>query len=459
MRDEPRADWAFRIARGRHLAPALLLALAAALAVSSVALAASEPRDWVERTGPSPSAREASAMAYDSARGKTVMFGGLESIQATVPYQDTWEWDGISWTQAHPLTSPSGRGFHSMAYDSLRHRIVLFGGLASTMAAGAETWEYDGVTWQRATPPVSPAPRISSAMVFDSVKDRILLFGGQRRDGYGSVLADTWEWDGVTWTELSPAVSPPARVHHAMAFDTVRDRAVLFGGWVAPTGEANDTWEWDGAGWTRALPTESPRPRRHHVMAFDSLRGTTVLHGGAPVPNGADETWEWDGVAWSQSWTTRWPLGRSLHAAAFDSAQGAVVIFGGVSEVWPGTVLADTWTYIVPPPGTPGAAPGPHSLYFGRVSIGSSSPPQTVVLLNSGSAPTTIVDIAVSAGYEIDHDCPLGPDTLAAAASCTVTVMFAPTDPSQGGDAQLVFTDNAGVGTQVVRVTGFAIAP
>ena len=41
---------------------------------------------------------------------------------------DTWEWDGTVWVDKTPATSPSARDAHAMAYDSARGRIVLFGG-------------------------------------------------------------------------------------------------------------------------------------------------------------------------------------------------------------------------------------------------------------------------------------------------------------------------------------------
>ncbi|MEK7732068.1 MAG: hypothetical protein AAB363_09470, partial [Planctomycetota bacterium] len=46
---------------------------------------------WAERTpSPSPGPRNSLAMAYDSARGVTVLFGGFDGSF----YGDTWEWNG-----------------------------------------------------------------------------------------------------------------------------------------------------------------------------------------------------------------------------------------------------------------------------------------------------------------------------------------------------------------------------
>ena len=45
-------------------------------------------------------ALSAHAMAYDVARGVTVLFGGY--VLPPDAIGDTWEWDGTSWTRTHP---------------------------------------------------------------------------------------------------------------------------------------------------------------------------------------------------------------------------------------------------------------------------------------------------------------------------------------------------------------------
>ena len=56
-----------------------------------------------------PSGRYNHAMAYDRARAKVVLFGGLGGGS------DTWELDGDQWTQMAPNTSPPARDQHAMA--------------------------------------------------------------------------------------------------------------------------------------------------------------------------------------------------------------------------------------------------------------------------------------------------------------------------------------------------------
>jgi hypothetical protein len=99
----------------------------------------------------------------------------------------------------------------------------MVGGSASTYQGSylVDTWEWDGVSW---TPRTSYTfPLDVGTMVYDSHRQRMVMFRGS-----------TWEWDNLTWAQLSPTVAPQARSRHAMAYDAVRQRTVLFGGWDGP---------------------------------------------------------------------------------------------------------------------------------------------------------------------------------------------------------------------------------
>src|SRR5579862_6826043 len=78
----------------------------------------------VEWTPLGLSLREGHAMAYDAARGETVLFGGITAGSFS---DDTWEWNGTVWTQ-RTASGPSPRSRHAMAYDAGHGVTVLFGG-------------------------------------------------------------------------------------------------------------------------------------------------------------------------------------------------------------------------------------------------------------------------------------------------------------------------------------------
>src|SRR5262249_12266836 len=129
------------------------------------------------------------ALAYDSARGVTVLFGGTGYADYLA---DTWEWDGTTWTQR--ISGPSARTLHAMAYDSARRVTVLFGGTGAGYLA--DTWEWDGVNWMQRSPSSNPPGRIYHALAYDSARGVTVLFGG-RGNGSATPLGDTWEWDGT----------------------------------------------------------------------------------------------------------------------------------------------------------------------------------------------------------------------------------------------------------------------
>lgn len=110
---------------------------------------------WSQRLVSGPSARSASGFADDSARGKTVLFGGVFFTNYNANYLgDTWEWNGSNWSQV-AVAGPAARNGHAMAYDSRRGRTVLFGGSGSGGSFG-DTWEFGQA------PPVSVVATTSS---------------------------------------------------------------------------------------------------------------------------------------------------------------------------------------------------------------------------------------------------------------------------------------------------------
>ncbi len=64
------------------------------------------------------------------------------------------------------------------------------------------------------------------------------------------------------------------RTSHTMTYDSARQRVVLFGGY--DFGWPADTWEWDGVNWTQRTTATHPA-RRNRAMAFDEYRGALCL--------------------------------------------------------------------------------------------------------------------------------------------------------------------------------------
>jgi hypothetical protein len=326
-----------------------------------------------------PTPRSDHAWAYDSARQVSVLFGGLvlNNPYGNTVNAETWEWDGSSW--AHPVVSgPSARYGHAMAYDSNRNATVLFGGAISrsiyqnqVFAPNNETWEWSGGVWKQREV-TGPPPRRWHSMAYDPVRHVTVLFGG---DSMGPLYSDTWEWDGTTWTQRS-VTGPAARRGASMNYDAVRGVIVLTGGETRVGGTnvlTSETWEWDGTAWNQRA--DMPRWVMHHATAFDSVRGVTVLFGGVDTDSGyaGANTWEFDGVY--QTWNSPLlsaPAAKTSHAMVFDAARGEVLAFGGLLH-WsfdpPYQPTGDMWALggSCPPP-TISTQPQPRVICAGQTA-------------------------------------------------------------------------------------------
>jgi hypothetical protein len=216
-------------------------------------------QEWTQVQDTGPSARSAHALVYDERRQRTVLFGGVDAQNSL---GDTWAWNGADWTKLED-TGPPARCGHGMAYDSARDRVVVFGGNIRTTVtvtqtvpnsgiSGAfggthtetslqrksqmlnDTWEYTGSLWTRMAD-TGPAARTACATVFAGTE--CVLFGGNNG---ASPFGDTWSWNGKFWTQRQD-IGPSPRSSMAMAYDSGRNRIVLFGG---SAGSAlGDTWE------------------------------------------------------------------------------------------------------------------------------------------------------------------------------------------------------------------------
>jgi hypothetical protein len=189
---------------------------------------------------------------------------------------------------------------------------------------------------------IGPSARFGHAMTYDSVRSRTVLFGGSFLSG-GQVASvnDTWEWNGEFWTQMAD-IGPAARQDHALCFDSVRQTTLLFGGLSAQNTPLGDTWSWNGEDWTQ-LDDSGPSARSAHAMVFDSARGRAVLFGGGTAAGVLNDTWEWDGLTWNQQADTG-PSARWQHTLAFDLVHNCAVLFGG-NPGDPTSSLGDTWSW------------------------------------------------------------------------------------------------------------------
>jgi uncharacterized protein (TIGR03437 family) len=384
-------------------------------------------------------------MAYDSAHGQVVLFGGTDIANF---FDDTWVWDGTNWTEESSPASPPARAGLAMAYDSAHDQVVLFGGCCDANGNPfGDTWVWDGANWTQQFPQTSPPGRVFFAMAYDSAHDQVVLFGGS--DASFNLLSDTWTWDGANWSQKTPQTSPSSREFFAMAYDSAHGQSVLFGGGDANFNVLGETWVWDGSNWTKDSPQTRPPPRQSLAMAYDSAHGQVVLFGGVdPFSNDLNDTWAW-GANWTMESPQSIPSARFDHAMAYDSAHDQVVLFGGNGN----GLHADTWTWFggaLPPTisgvvsasafgGFSTAAPGSWVEIYGS-NLGPDTEGWTSAEFNGNNAPTSLNGVSVSIG---------GQAAFVDYISATQVNAQLPSDIATGGALQLTVTNANGTSMPV----------
>ena len=171
-------------------------------------------------------------------------------------------------------------------FASQEKAMVIFGGQQEDDIFD-ETWLYfgDTRTWEKIESK-GPEARYQTAMAYDRDSNQIVLFGGK---GASGKLDDTWVLDLATrkWEEKNPKNNPGERNVHSMCYDLVRKRVILFGGVAGYVKKdcfilENYTWQWNGKNWKRYKTPEMPG-RYFTAMAYDTLKNAPVIFGGRTI--------------------------------------------------------------------------------------------------------------------------------------------------------------------------------
>ncbi|MBX3464680.1 MAG: hypothetical protein KF830_16040 [Planctomycetes bacterium] len=310
--------------------------LPCAIAASAAALTG---QSW-QQLNPtaSPSVRRAGAMAFDATANRLILHGGLLPAPADV-LNETWSWNGTTWTLLNPVGGSPPRWGHQLVRDTAQNRLITFGGRSPTInSLASDTYAWTGSAWSLVPTPNSPPARFRYGLAYDSRRNRVVLFGGR---GLTQVFADTWEFNGITWTQAATPLAPPPREDMVMAYDAGLARTVLFGGYDPATDTVRgDTWEWDGSVWQPRAIDGGPGPRFRAAGIFDSFRQRIVMYGGFDGGSIRNETWEYAGGAWNQVSAVGTPFATEMYAG-YDSQRRRFATFGGVGSEF----SDDTWEY------------------------------------------------------------------------------------------------------------------
>jgi len=298
---------------------------------------------WIQQTpGTSPPARTGHAMVYDADSELAVLFGGIAG--ATL-LNDTWVYDGFTWTLVQTVNGPSPRVGHAMAYDSARGVVVLFGGSEETPAAVglSDTWEFDGVDWTEVLTAHVPSNRYGAVAAYNPQSRLTVVFGGIH---YGLHQVGTWEFDGEDWQVKIPQTTPADRNHASLVWAPAWQGLVLFGGsrTLAVSVSFDDTWLYRSGSWQDISTAIAPAARQGHAAFYDPHRERLVVFGGSQQPSGEllADPWEFDGEQWTPMTTVSAPSARTS-TAVFWPEQAVAVLFGGQTSDASAPEVGDTW--------------------------------------------------------------------------------------------------------------------
>ena len=152
------------------------------------------------QSGSFPQGQNYQCMAYDPKADRIVNWGGDNANLWTYDYNtDTWK------QQMPNKISPTASYYCGFTYDEKAELFILYGG---SDVGSDETWTYDlaSNTWQKLEPPQNPGGLSRHTLVYDPVTDRTILFGGQIGGAQFSYSEEIWVFDlnTNTWTNITP---------------------------------------------------------------------------------------------------------------------------------------------------------------------------------------------------------------------------------------------------------------
>lgn len=320
--------------------------------------ASNSPR-WFELSSGglgAPSVRDQVALAYDPATASVILFGGYDPTVSADG--DTWSFANGTWTPivTGAASTPPARWGASLAWDPADGYLLLFGGRNTTQFFN-DTWSFNGSTWTLVPTTAAPSPREYMALTFDATDGYLLASGG----GYGNVPAgsgsawsyanDTWSYANGTWTNLTASSGETGLVLWS-AYDAATGSVVAIG---TPSDAPNTvgctlgsyTWTYSGGTWTNLSASASTPGASFPAVAYDTATSSVVLFGGYAFSSGCastNETWSYAAGAWSNVTGPMAPLPREAASATYDPALAAVILFGGTVSQW-GIYLDDVWAF------------------------------------------------------------------------------------------------------------------
>lgn len=297
------------------------------------------------------------AMIFDESSGNVIMLGDAKLVDGNI-YQLN-----LSAYEKHWIVSASSasvkRTGHSAVYDSVRNRMIVFGGNTSSVFNTGVTdtvYTFDSINkqWEvlATTGTDTPAARTAHTAVFDPEFNRMIIFGGWNKDE--DVLNNTYVLDlTVTppqWSKVSLSNEPHPRRQAAGVYDSARKRMVIFGGLKGEGQTTDDIYALDlskadlnGLRWEKITPVaniSSGLARTGHSAVYDPDQDAMLVFGGwTPVSTSIAREFynttylfDFQNRTWSLvSPGPDPPTARRNFGGAYDPVRKRFVIYGGAS--------------------------------------------------------------------------------------------------------------------------------
>ncbi|MCI4326665.1 MAG: PKD domain-containing protein [Thermoplasmata archaeon] len=296
-------------------------------------------------TGPSPGLSNA-ALAYDGAENETILFGGISShTQRAV--NETWAYRNGSWVNLTSTAGPAPPPVLDMAlaYDSADGYLVAWGGhfqgsCPTSFPDCNATWAFESGRWKLLDTAGAPAPPEDDSglpsLTYDAAAGYVLLYDGGVYFAPGIYLPQTWSFHAGLWTRLplyeDDEPFPGSTGVTRMAYDAADQDVVLLGGW-----SNNSTWTFANGSWTQVNTTFATPPLGYYDMAYVDSDDYVLLYEepGNLTGNVSVETWAFYGGAWTEIPTSGFAGGLAGGLAYDPSLHGAMAPgFNGTTWLW-----------------------------------------------------------------------------------------------------------------------------
>ncbi len=215
--------------------------------------------DCTGRPTESPNPRGEVEGIYDEVNNRLVVFGGNTSspVMCAPVYTQTneiwaFELDCNNWQRLDSTGGPGNRSRTAIAVDTMRNRMIVFGGMDGDPFSGAtrfdEVWAFDlsTDTWAEVTTTgAGPIAKGYAVAAYDAAKDRLLVHGGDPGGFNGVNEMHALDLATNTWTEISGGTTPSARLYHGVTWHG--NEMFIFGGAGGFGAETytNDVWAFD----------------------------------------------------------------------------------------------------------------------------------------------------------------------------------------------------------------------